>query len=445
MKKLIFIFIPAIILSFVPYITHIMLEGAKEPLDADDFFASVVLFVMAAYLRWTVYISREKLNDKAREFERASNFNDMVLSDIADGIYATDLEKNVTLWSKGAERITGHKAEDVIGKPCKDFLSHTDEEGTALCGTHRCPLTVTETKKILPQQVVTAHKSDRQRIVVAVTAAPLMENGSIVGVVEAFRDATKERELQRIKESLTNMLIHDFKNPLSIIGIVLETMRSDKKEINPVRSFSTKNTDSLGRETAAATGTSDGVNERFIRMAYQAVGELDNMVINLMEVAKMEKGFEPNKEIFSIEDMLQEAANKVEVMTSVSGHKIISEVQPGLPLISADRYMLIRVMGNLLGNAIKFTPPDGEIIVAGGIEDRMIKIMVSDTGPGIPKQFHEFIFDKYWQAETGSRNERKGVGLGLAFCKMVVEAHGGRIWVESEQGEGSRFIFTIPL
>ncbi|MBI5875051.1 MAG: ATP-binding protein [Deltaproteobacteria bacterium] len=116
-----------------------------------------------------------------------------------------------------------------------------------------------------------------------------------------------------------------------------------------------------------------------------------------------------------------------------------------MPQVSADRYMLMRVMGNLLGNAIKFTPPDGEITVSGGIEDRMIKIMVSDTGPGIPKQFHEFIFDKYWQAETGSRNERKGVGLGLAFCKMVVEAHGGRIWVESEQGEGSRFIFSIPV
>ncbi|MBI5875052.1 MAG: PAS domain-containing protein [Deltaproteobacteria bacterium] len=243
MKKLFIILMPAMLLALVPYVMHI--------------------WIISIYLFYRISMSTEKLRENAKELEKAKNFNNMALNGIADGIYATDLDKNVTLWSKGAERITGHKAEDVIGKPCKDFLSHTDEEGTALCGTHRCPLTVIETKKILPQQVVTAHKSDRQRILVNVTAAPLMENGSIVGVVEAFRDATKERELQRIKESLTNMLIHDFKNPLSIIGIVLETMRSDKKEIN----------------------------ERFIKMAYQAVGELDNMVINLMEVAKMEKGF----------------------------------------------------------------------------------------------------------------------------------------------------------
>ncbi|MBI3397816.1 MAG: PAS domain-containing sensor histidine kinase [Deltaproteobacteria bacterium] len=438
MKKIFFILIPAMLLAFFPFIAHLATEGVAPPFaDTDDYFASIAIFVAAVYAGYKIYVSRERLKQNAKELERAKNFNNMVLSGIADGIYATDLEKNVTLWSKGAERITGHKAEGVIGKPCKDFLSHTDENGTALCGTHRCPLTVMETKKILPQQVVTAYKSDGQRILVAVTAAPLTENSNIVGVVEAFRDATKERELHRIKESLINMLIHDFKNPLSLIGVVLETMSSDKKDIN----------------------------ERFLKMAYQAVGELDNMVINLMEIAKMENVFELNKETFSAEDALKEAVKKAEVTAIVSKHRLLllplspphgggQGEEPDMPQVSADRYMLMRVMGNLLGNAIKFTPPEGEIIVSaanslpldrGGKGGGEIKIMVSDTGPGIPKQFHKLIFDKYWQADAGKRSERRGVGLGLAFCKMVVEAHGGRIWVESEQGEGSRFIFTIPV
>ncbi|MEK7802839.1 MAG: ATP-binding protein, partial [Deltaproteobacteria bacterium] len=79
------------------------------------------------------------------------------------------------------------------------------------------------------------------------------------------------------------------------------------------------------------------------------------------------------------------------------------------------------------------------------IPSMVFKIMVSDTGPGIPKQFHELVFDKYWQAKGDKTDARRGVGLGLAFCKMAVETHGGRIWVESEVGEGSKFVFTIPI
>src|SRR3989337_716560 len=372
----------------------------------------------------------------------------MVLSSIADGIYATDIEKNVTLWSKGAERITGHRAEDVIGKPCRDFLSHTDENGTPLCGTPRCPLTVIETKKILPQHVITAHKSDRQRILVAVTAAPLTENGSIVGVVEAFRDVTKERELERIKEGLTHMLIHDFKNPLHVVGIVLERLQDKENK--------------------------KGISDKLLRTAYESCGELDSMIANLLEIAKMEKELELNRNLFSFSDMLNETVEKAMVPAAARGQRISAEIQSGMPEIFADRYILSRLLGNLMGNAIKFTPDGGEITVSCSIEnmeqaDRVgvktngstvasihgntvalipsmvFKIMVSDTGPGIPKQFHELVFDKYWQAKDDKTDARRGIGLGLRFCKMAVETHGGRIWVESEVGEGSKFVFTIPI
>jgi len=359
---------------------------------------------------------------------KTSSFTDMVLSSIADGIYATDRNKNVTLWSKGAERITGHRAEDVIGKPCKDFLSHTDEDGTPLCGTPRCPLTVIETKKILPQHVITAHKSDRQRILVAVTAAPLTENGSIVGVVEAFRDVTKERELERIKEGLTHMLIHDFKNPLHVVGIVLERLQDKENK--------------------------KGISDKLLRMAYESCGELDSMIANLLEIAKMEKELELNRNLFSFSDMLSETVEKAMVPAAARGQRISAEIQSGMPEILADRYILSRLLGNLMGNAIKFTPDGGEITVSainslpldgGGKGGGEIKITVSDTGPGIPKQFYELVFDKYWQAKDDKTDARRGVGLGLAFCKMAVEMHGGRIWVESEVGEGSKFVFTIPI
>lgn len=358
------------------------------------------------------------MKQSVKKIEEVKSFNEMVLSGIADGIYATDLEKNVTLWSKGAERITGHRAEDAIGKPCRVFLSHTDEDGTPLCGTHRCPLTVMETKKILPQHVITAHKSDGQRILVAVTAAPLIEDGNIVGVVEAFRDATAERELARIKESLTNMLVHDFRNPLTVVGVVLGMLQiKDVKKID----------------------------EKVLKIAYEACGELDNMIVNLLEISKMEKGLRLDKGQFSMEALLKEAIEKAKVMANAMGQKFIDEIQPDMPEVFADRNLIKRVIGNLISNAVKFTPQEGKITVSTSLREGMLEIAIVDTGPGIHKQFHELIFDKYWQGKNVPNDVRKGVGLGLAFCKMAIEAHNGRIWVESGTGIGSKFVFTLPL
>ena len=120
------------------------------------------------------------------------------------------------------------------------------------------------------------------------------------------------------------------------------------------------------------------------------------------------------------------------------------DVQRDLPPIRMDREKIMRALGNLIGNAVKFTPAGGHITISAQPVDGGVRISVADTGPGIPKEDLGAIFDKFQQGAMTSYNKIKGTGLGLAIVKHIINAHGGRVWAESEIGSGSVFIFVLP-
>jgi signal transduction histidine kinase len=130
--------------------------------------------------------------------------------------------------------------------------------------------------------------------------------------------------------------------------------------------------------------------------------------------------------------------------------QISIEIPPGLPVLFADAEKVERILLNLVDNAIKFTPSGGQVVVSAyppgkrGAEDRFVRIEVRDTGPGIPDQHKERLFDRFAQLD-GQRGHRRGTGLGLAFCRLAVEAHGGQIWIEDQPQGGAIFAFTLPV
>ncbi|MFO8079605.1 MAG: nitroreductase family protein [Armatimonadota bacterium] len=224
------------------------------------------------------------------------------------------------------------------------------------------------------------------------------------------------RKLQQLRDDLTHMIVHDMRTPLTNIISGLQTVEAMEYE--------------------------GEIAEEFIPEAINAGVDLQDMINNLLDISKMEAGeLEPERERFEVCDLVTEAFDRVEHLVREGGLELKAEMQDDLT-VNADRALIKRVLVNLLGNAVKFTPEGGSVTVEAQELDGGARVCVTDTGPGISEEEQQRLFRKFSQLDSGRKHQ--GTGLGLAFVKLAVDAHGGRVWVDSEPGEGSSFCFEIP-
>jgi signal transduction histidine kinase len=163
----------------------------------------------------------------------------------------------------------------------------------------------------------------------------------------------------------------------------------------------------------------------------------------MLDLSRLEGGQMPlNRGKVSPQVLLSEALEVVMPHAEQRQQTVQVELSPDLPPVNADREMIRRVLINLLENAVKYSPPGAHIRAGARREGQMVRFWVADNGPGIPKEEQERIFHKY---DRGSAKRGKGLGLGLAFARLAVQAHGGTIGVESEPGQGALFCFTLPV
>lgn len=223
------------------------------------------------------------------------------------------------------------------------------------------------------------------------------------------------KALEEARDQLMQLIVHDLKNPLAGIALYLELLRKGKAE-----------------------GT-------YLEEARRSCRNLMNMIGDLLDISRMEAGKLPlERGEIHLQEVIEEGLQEMAIVAAEEEKKLLVEVEEGLPPVPADRGLIHRVVSNLLSNAIRHSFPGGEIrIRVFRPSQGLVQVEVIDRGEGIAKEDQGKVFEKFGQATTSSR--RSGPGLGLTFCKMAVEAHGGRIWVESELGKGSTFSFSLPL
>ncbi len=245
--------------------------------------------------------------------------------------------------------------------------------------------------------------------------------GSRPYVQWVFHDITERLRLEQAREDLTHMIVHDLRNPLSSIMSSLELIRARLQD-----------------------PTVNIPLDQLFAVAQRSGERLFGLIDSILDVARLESGkAELTYQMIDVGDMVREAVEQVRPVAVGRGVRLSSHIPPGLPLIEGDRNLLLRTLTNLLDNALKFTPPEGEIgVTVNPSSADVLQFAVSDTGPGIPLEFQERIFDRFARLPN---EKARGTGIGLAFCKLAVEAHRGRIWVESQPGKGATFKFTIPL
>jgi NtrC-family two-component system sensor histidine kinase KinB len=248
---------------------------------------------------------------------------------------------------------------------------------------------------------------------------------AITGWLLVFRDVTEEIELARLRDDMTHMLVHDLRSPMSVVKGSTELIRF-----------------SLGQEKRAKV-------ERLLEMTEDASDRILRLINGLLDVSKLESGQMPvHPETVSVRALLNEAVTRLAPLAEEARISLRTLVDPDLPPLHVDAELIGRTLNNLIDNAIKFTPDDGHVRIWARLDaDQQPPTMlvgVSDTGPGIPPEAQARLFKKFQQV-ISNEGRRPGTGLGLPFCKLAVEAHGGEIWVESEAGKGSDFLMRLPV
>ena len=231
-------------------------------------------------------------------------------------------------------------------------------------------------------------------------------------------------ELEKVKDGLSHMIIHDLRNPLTAISTYLQLAAMD------------------------AGNLPAPLKERMDRCLFFCQ-ELERMIQNLLDISKMEEGKMPlTLESFDLSGMVAEVLERFTPMVKEKKIALSFSGNGDPPQIPLDRSILKRVMANLVDNAIRYTPKGGAIAVTldSAAGEESLCLSVKDNGSGLPVEYHQKVFDKFEQVRLKKNGERAGSsGLGLAFCKIAVEAHGGRIWVESEGlGKGCTFRVLLP-
>ncbi len=225
------------------------------------------------------------------------------------------------------------------------------------------------------------------------------------------------QQATRARDDVLGIVAHDLRNPLNAIKLLAYELTEQPQALD------------VSEEDGSAA-------ELILRCA----DRMNRLIQDLLEVSRIESGT-LTVELTSVapEPLLREVLEQVAPLATA--HHLNLQPLERLPVLRGSYDRLQQVLQNLLSNALKFTPPGGTISIGAEAQGDHVRFRVSDTGPGIPQKHLTHIFDRHWQ---GDKQDRRGAGLGLAICKGLVEAHGGRMWVESRLGEGSTFFFTVP-
>jgi PAS domain S-box-containing protein len=329
--------------------------------------------------------------------------SEAILANIADGIVAVDRDDAIVLWNATAEQISGVPAEEALGRRIVEVLQRDLAAG----------------ERAAPGERTLSIQRGDKKVWVSVSEAVMLDaGGAVAGRIFAFRDVSGERVVEQMKSDFVATVSHELRTPLtSIYGFAETLMRGDV-------AFS-------DRERTTFLGYIASESERLI-----------NIVDDLLSVARLEAGTLR----LDIEET-DVGAVAAEVVARVQEHadrwEFALDVADGGVIVEADREKLAQVLFSLVDNAVKFSPEGGRIAISAHRRLESVEMRVSDQGVGIPRADQQRIFSKFYRAEDVGPGVQ-GTGLGLFLARGLLAAMGGKIWVESKEGQGSTFVLELP-
>ena len=344
-----------------------------------------------------------------------------VLQNMVEGVVMVDDQGKILMMNPAAEQLYGVTLAEVAGQPV------TSKMGEEHMVTMAKELTTPGDRDISKDVAVSAADDDTRKTIKASSAVVQNQEGKVVGVVSQLTDVAKHKELQFMQRDFVAHVTHELRAPLSSIRAALEILQGEMAD---------KIRDDENRMLTTALKNAD------------RLGDLINSILDFSKIESGQMSVYPKK--YDAERIARDGVDSLGAWALKKRLTLSLVSVPELPPVSADAQRVVQVLINLLSNAIKFTPVGGSITVRVSPSgdkvtgERTVQYSVTDTGPGIPKKEQKRIFEKFVQIAAGEMHVG-GTGLGLAIAKALVHLHGGKMWVESDEGHGATFFFTLPV
>ncbi len=342
-----------------------------------------------------------------------------MLTSMVEGVMVLDYRGHVLQVNPALERMFGVTRAEARGRPCAEVFQHA--RLNELVSTILATRTNREDEIILPP-------SGRCLHIEASVAGGERENEAFAVLV--FHDITELRRLEKIRKDFVANVSHELRTPLTSIKGYVEALLDGAKD------------------DPEACG-------KFLDIILKQSDRLNLILEDLLELSKIESGRVSFKEDpLDIRSVIERTLSMIKPMADKKGHRLVADLDDTLPPIAGDEDRLVQVLTNLLDNAVKYTPERGTITVGARVapesgrtapEQRVVEVSVSDTGIGIPEQDRPRVFERFYRVDKARSRELGGTGLGLAIVKHIVEGHGGQVWVEANQPQGSRFVVRLPV
>jgi len=364
------------------------------------------------YLQRSERLLLQCVDERTAQLRDANAHKQLILESAGEGIFGLDTNGIVTFINPAAARTLGWPMEEIVGRNLHEIV-HAANESCFLCDA--------TTRFIVAGELTTQfrERSGRAFPVECTVGTIVGAGGTESGVVVTFRDISERMAIERLKQEFVSTVSHELRTPLTAIRGALGLLGSGR----------------LGN--LAERG------QRMLHVAIANTDRLTRLIGDILDLERIDSGaMKLTIDSLEIDDLIEEASDGVQAMAEQAGVTIVRV--PSDAVVHVDHDRIIQVVTNLLSNAIKFSQPGSVVTVSGTQHDEVFMISVEDRGRGVPADQFETIFERFKQVDASDSRQKGGTGLGLAICRSIVELHGGRIWVESREGAGSVFRFTVP-
>jgi two-component system, OmpR family, phosphate regulon sensor histidine kinase PhoR len=336
-----------------------------------------------------------------------------IIQSMADGVITVNGKMQITDLNRAAEKITGYNREDALGRFCGEILH------SSMCG-RECPLklAMSSNEAVSREAVLTNHFD--QKIEVMLTASALRDDeGNLLGGVETFRDIAMFKAIEKERRQLAGMFAHDLKGP--VVGVA----------------------GLLNRLLQGKSGTLSEPQTAILETIFQEIRRLEKLITDFLDFVRLDLHIlKPLASAIQVEKECLEVVNRYQTMAEAKNLTLSPEFPQEIIILQADPVLFQRALGNLVENAVKYSPPHTQITLQVQDSKTEVKFMVKDQGAGIDPNDLPHLFDLLYRGK--GQGQESGLGLGLAIVKRIIDAHNGRIWVESLPNQGAAFYFVLP-